>query len=379
MVGKKRPRKIQYPLVNKQLDPENHQFLMETNLPTPMTARVYVNFPEGMYSTNQVNKQTVWKNSLRKPNIAAMAGKSSNLVWWFCLYFDDFASSKTSICRAGDVPYVPTIFPPKKTYFWMLIDLIGGLSIQTSIPDGKLPLKTGDHRFSPRPREGSTPSAVWRTPPRLEHPGTRGFGGAITIHNWGPGDFLKPSTSTKCFIHWIYIYICIFIGSSNSQYPTEWSKISDSLNKKKVKNCSCSASFFGMVYESSDISSSCCSYSNARHPKRDVPIKLCLQLHFQFPSAAPAIKTGGSPERVWFNSWETAATEPTWTYQTWGYTQPSSDISQDGWCLWLVISVNPGLLFIPGLLIMGGLSLNQGWFIWGWRFTGIDVDLINSL
>jgi len=36
-----------YPLVNKQLDPENSQFLMETSLPTPMTARVYVNLPEG--------------------------------------------------------------------------------------------------------------------------------------------------------------------------------------------------------------------------------------------------------------------------------------------------------------------------------------------
>ena len=38
-----------YPLVNKQLDPENSPFLMETNLPTPMTARVYVNLPEGNY------------------------------------------------------------------------------------------------------------------------------------------------------------------------------------------------------------------------------------------------------------------------------------------------------------------------------------------
>jgi len=36
-----------YPLVNKQLDPENHQFFMKTSLPTPMTARVYVNLPEG--------------------------------------------------------------------------------------------------------------------------------------------------------------------------------------------------------------------------------------------------------------------------------------------------------------------------------------------
>jgi hypothetical protein len=29
-----------YPLVNKQLDPENHQFLIETSLPSPTTARI---------------------------------------------------------------------------------------------------------------------------------------------------------------------------------------------------------------------------------------------------------------------------------------------------------------------------------------------------
>jgi len=29
------------------LDPENDQFLEETNLPTPMTARVYVNLLDG--------------------------------------------------------------------------------------------------------------------------------------------------------------------------------------------------------------------------------------------------------------------------------------------------------------------------------------------
>jgi hypothetical protein len=38
---------VRYPLVNKQLDPENQLFLMETSLPTPMTARVCVNLPEG--------------------------------------------------------------------------------------------------------------------------------------------------------------------------------------------------------------------------------------------------------------------------------------------------------------------------------------------
>ena len=40
-----------YPLVNKQLDPENQQFLMETHLPTPMTGRVelliYQRVPSG--------------------------------------------------------------------------------------------------------------------------------------------------------------------------------------------------------------------------------------------------------------------------------------------------------------------------------------------
>ena len=31
----------QYPLVNKQLDPENNNFLMETNLPTPICQGLY--------------------------------------------------------------------------------------------------------------------------------------------------------------------------------------------------------------------------------------------------------------------------------------------------------------------------------------------------
>ena len=30
------------------MDPENHQCLMETSLPTPFSARVYVNLPEGI-------------------------------------------------------------------------------------------------------------------------------------------------------------------------------------------------------------------------------------------------------------------------------------------------------------------------------------------
>ena len=37
-----------YPLVNFHIDPENSLVLMDTNLPTPMTARVYVNLPEGI-------------------------------------------------------------------------------------------------------------------------------------------------------------------------------------------------------------------------------------------------------------------------------------------------------------------------------------------
>jgi hypothetical protein len=34
------------------MDPENHQFLEETNLPTPMTTRVYVNLLEGIHWEN---------------------------------------------------------------------------------------------------------------------------------------------------------------------------------------------------------------------------------------------------------------------------------------------------------------------------------------
>ena len=34
------------------IDPENILVLMETNLPTPTTARVYVNLPEGIYIYN---------------------------------------------------------------------------------------------------------------------------------------------------------------------------------------------------------------------------------------------------------------------------------------------------------------------------------------
>ena len=40
-------------MVNKQLDPENDTFLMETNLPNPTTARVYVNLPEGNHDEQQ--------------------------------------------------------------------------------------------------------------------------------------------------------------------------------------------------------------------------------------------------------------------------------------------------------------------------------------
>ena len=37
-----------FPLVNKQFDPENHQFLMETTVIFQVLfARVYVNLPEG--------------------------------------------------------------------------------------------------------------------------------------------------------------------------------------------------------------------------------------------------------------------------------------------------------------------------------------------
>ena len=55
------------PLVNSQLDPENHPFLMETNLPTPMTARVYVNLLEG--KTLYVNRDWVGSRNVRNSEI----------------------------------------------------------------------------------------------------------------------------------------------------------------------------------------------------------------------------------------------------------------------------------------------------------------------
>jgi len=45
-----------YPLENFHIDPENSLILMETNLPTPMTARVYVNLPEGKGKLNPERK-----------------------------------------------------------------------------------------------------------------------------------------------------------------------------------------------------------------------------------------------------------------------------------------------------------------------------------
>ena len=40
-----------YPLVHEQLESENHQVLVETPLPFPMSAKVYVNLLEGILLT----------------------------------------------------------------------------------------------------------------------------------------------------------------------------------------------------------------------------------------------------------------------------------------------------------------------------------------
>jgi hypothetical protein len=50
------------------LDPENHKFLMETNLPTPMTARVYVNLLVGNISRKYV-MEIVILNGIQYGNI----------------------------------------------------------------------------------------------------------------------------------------------------------------------------------------------------------------------------------------------------------------------------------------------------------------------
>ena len=71
-----------YPLVNKQVDPENHQFLMETILPTPTTARVYVNLPEAMpILVRKMDVFNQWAMGKKGPNFSDKARwKSSGLV-----------------------------------------------------------------------------------------------------------------------------------------------------------------------------------------------------------------------------------------------------------------------------------------------------------
>ena len=70
-----RKKFLTYPMVNKLVDPENHQFLMETSLPTPMTARVYVNLPEGTLLHNAKHVYTSYmspfvdSNHLCWPNL----------------------------------------------------------------------------------------------------------------------------------------------------------------------------------------------------------------------------------------------------------------------------------------------------------------------
>ena len=84
-----------YPLVNKLVDPENQPFLVETNLPNPMTARVYVNLLEGnkWVITPDINGPTIftplvtgaittffqwdeppsnWKNKLENPSFITL-------------------------------------------------------------------------------------------------------------------------------------------------------------------------------------------------------------------------------------------------------------------------------------------------------------------
>ena len=50
-----------YPLVNKQLDPENHQFLMETSLPTPMTVRIQLDSVQWEFQDPKMEVPTICK------------------------------------------------------------------------------------------------------------------------------------------------------------------------------------------------------------------------------------------------------------------------------------------------------------------------------
>ena len=58
-------------MVNKQLDPENDTFLMETNLPNPTTARVYVNLPEGNNDEQQQPR-----------NVCSFIGDKTATIWF---------------------------------------------------------------------------------------------------------------------------------------------------------------------------------------------------------------------------------------------------------------------------------------------------------
>jgi len=62
------------------LDPENSLVLMETSLPTPMTARVYVNLPEGMMNIYELRLET-WDEHWEVPKSRILRIKNWLVVW----------------------------------------------------------------------------------------------------------------------------------------------------------------------------------------------------------------------------------------------------------------------------------------------------------
>ena len=87
---------LYYPMVNKQLDPENDQFSLETSLPTPMTARVYVNLPEGMIWYDMIWCDVIWYDYTIYDYI---------MIWY------DMGSSDTWVAQNPVVHYADHHFP----------------------------------------------------------------------------------------------------------------------------------------------------------------------------------------------------------------------------------------------------------------------------
>ena len=85
-------------VVNKQLDPENHQFPMETSLSTPICQGRTVNLPEGTFCGNGLCHEIAWYNF--------------NTHWFYQGTCSEFSKTQftSGLCRQD---WNPTSQPPE--------------------------------------------------------------------------------------------------------------------------------------------------------------------------------------------------------------------------------------------------------------------------